>query len=350
MKKLVLIFIFTTLAFLANAHVDPDVLSLELKKELNFNYSIKNENLVVLENKFGNVRVKFGSAKMLRIEADIIVNASNKTLADQVMEQIKIVSNSDGNEIRTQTILNNLERQSHKDPKVKFEINYLITMPSNMALELSNSFGEVILPTFSAPLTLNLNFCNLSADNVTNADSKMRLNYGQANFGKLSGTDVKANFTTFSADELKNVLFVDNHSELKAKILEDVKGTFNYSHGVFDNVKEGLKLKLNYAQNLKLEHIDENIKNLEIISNFSDVALPLSKKFNGSFSIKTLNGTFFIDPDMLINFQKNTRTDNAKSGKTPTSANVYQGSIGKITNGPVKILIISNYGDVKIND
>jgi hypothetical protein len=350
MKKILLIFPLLIVFLVANAHENPEVLSLEIKKEFNFNYSIKNENLVVLNNKFGNVTVKFGQAKMLRIETEIIVNAINKNLAEQVMEQIKIVSNREGNSIKTETVLSNLERLSNKDPKVKFTINYLIIMPSNMALELSNSFGEVRLPPFSAPLNLNLNFCNLMADNVSNVESKLQLNYGQASLGNLNGTDIKSNFTLFSADEIKNVIFVDNHSELKAKILEDVKGTFNYSHGVFDNVKEALKLKLNYTQDLKLVKIDENIKNLEIISNFSDIALPLSKKFNGAFTIKTVNGTFFIDPDMLINFQKNTRTDNKKAGKAASQANIYEGNIGKTTNGAVKIMVISNFGDVKIND
>ena len=349
MKTLQILCVLMLGMFASNAKHE-ETLTIELQKDFNFSYIITNENLLHLNNKFGNIKVKFGSSKLLKIEARIIVRAINNDLANKILSQIKVESAKTGNSIKAETVFNNMAHYSNRDQHVKYEINYEITMPTNMGLDLINKFGDVYLPSFSAPLTLNLDFCKLFADDVSNANSSMKISYGQATVGKLTGTDIRSNFTNFKAEELKNVMFVDNYSELKAKILNDVEGKFNYSHGVFDQVKEGLKLKLNYSNNIKMINIDEQIKNLEIISNFSNVILPLSKNFNGAFSIKTVNGSFMIDPAFLINYQKNTEQDNSKNNKSYSPSNTYEGKIGKKPSSNVKIIIISNYGDVKIND
>ncbi len=346
------IFIFLVFGFLPlMAKEEPKaVLAIELQKDFNFSYSVNEENLLKITNKFGQINVKLGSPKFVKIESRILVKAVNKELADKILSQIHVESSKSANIIKAETIFKNLVNYSNKDQNVKFEINYEITMPANMALDLNNKFGDVHLPTFKAPLTLNLDFCKLYADDVSNASSTMKLSYGQAIVGKLTGTDIRSSFTNFKAEELKNVIFVDNYSELKAKVLNDVEGKFNYSHGVFDQVKESLKLKLNYADNIKLMNIDEQIKNLEITSNFSNINLPLSKNFNGGFSIRTMHGSFMIDPAFFINYQKNTKEDNSKSGKAISVSNIYEGKIGKNNNSNIKIIVISNYGDVKIND
>jgi hypothetical protein len=351
MKNILFISLFSCIFLEAKAFEDPEVLTLEIKKNYSFNYATLPGSSLEINNKFGNVTVQFGPARAIHVEVDIIVNAVNKSLAEMVMDQINIEGSKSSSVVKIQTVLEDLERLTRRDTKVKYEINYTVTMPANMPLTLSNSFGKVIIPAFSAPLSLNLNHCNLIADDVLHSSSKLNLNYGKAQMQVLNGTDIVANYTSFSAQEMKHVFIVDHHSDLKAKIIEDMKGTLNYSSGVFDMVKDGLKLKLNYTKNFKLEQIDSQIKNVEIVSNFSDIALPLSKTFNGGFNIKTLNGTFFIDPDMLIKFQKNTQTDNTRSGKPQAALNVYQGNIGKNSNDNLpKIIVISNYGDVKIKD
>ncbi len=351
MKHIYFLCLFVMGFLPAKANPNPEyILPIELEKNFNFSYALNDENLLQINNKFGTIRVKMGVAKSLKIETNIVVKAVNKELAEKILSKISVISSKIPKGINAETIFKNMDENTNKDQNVKFEINYTVTMPATMGLDLTNKFGDVYLPPFTAPLNLNLSFCKLYAADVTHAQSSMKISYGQATVGKLLGTDIHSNFTNFNAEELRNVVFTDNYSELKAKILNDVKGTFNYSHGVFGNVKEGLKLKLNYSDDIKLVKIDEHIKNLEITTNFSDLELPLSKNFNGSFSIRTVNGSFMIDPAFLINYQKNTKTDNAKSGRRYSKSNVYEGNIGKTVNSNVKIIVISNFGDVKIND
>ncbi|MCP9756197.1 hypothetical protein EGI26_13625 [Lacihabitans sp. CCS-44] len=333
---------------LAQAHESPLI---EKRKEFNFNYSAGGVEKLEIANQFGDVKVYFNNQKTITVTVQVTANAPTNGQLDEFIESINVNGQKNGEIVKVYTSIRkeNYNMNSwNKDKNSSFKIDYSVYIPKNLELVISNSFGEVNLPDFSAPLTLNLNYCTLQAAKISNPDSKINLNYGVANIKALLGGDINSNFTAVNMGEMRNVNMKNNHGSLKAKYLEDIEGVMNYSGGVFGNIKEAVKLNVNFSKNFTIENIDEKVKKLEIFSNYSNIDLPISEKFNGVFDVKTSHGTFYVDPALMVHFFKNSETDGKKSGYKPKISNSYQGKIGTTTNTDTKILIISNFGDVKI--
>lgn len=332
----------------ADAHESPLI---EKRKEFNFNYSSTGIERLEIVNQFGDVKVYFSNQKSISINVQVTANAPTSGQLEEFIESINVSGTRNHDLIK---VFTSIKKQNYnmnswnKDKKSSFKIDYDIYIPKNLELVISNSFGEVVLPDFSAPLTLNLNYCTLQAAKISNPYSKINLNYGIANIKALHGGDINSNFTAVNMGEMRNVNMKNNHGSLKAKYLEDIEGVMNYSGGVFGNIKEAVKLNVNFSKNFTIENIDEKVKKLEIFSNYSNIDLPISQKFNGVFDIKTSNGSFWVDPALMVHFFKNSEADGKKNGFKPKTSNSYQGKIGTTTNTETKILIISNFGDVKI--
>ena len=102
---------------------------------------------------------------------------------------------------------------------------------------------------------------------------------------------------------------------------------------------------MNYTDDFEIKNIKESIKNLEIQSNFSDLKLPVGHGFNGNFDIKTTHGSLSIRPDLPVRFSRNT-SDEKRNTSNPIKT--YQGKLGTSNTSKSKIIVISNYGDIKI--
>ncbi len=331
----------------ALAH-DPEVNLIEKKKTFNFNFNTESDDKLELSNQFGDIKIIHWKNNQVKATVQVMANAPSNSSLDAFLETVDVSGTKSGDVIRISTIISKESlsfKTVHKDKNTNLRIDYTVFMPENMELKLNNSFGSVILPEFSSPLHLNLNYCTLTAPNIRNLENNINLNYGTANINSMNGGNLNSNFTNLNLGNLKNVNLKNNNGRFKARNLEDIEGILNYSQGVLGTIKDAVKLKLNYTNDLVIEKIDENLKSLEILSNYSDVDLPISLKTNVEFNIKTNHGSFLVDPALLVRFIKNTETQSKNRSKI---SNSYQGQIGKSNNPNAKITVISNFGDVKI--
>ena len=347
MKALFTTFLFISSLSLAYAGEIPLI---EKRKDYNFNFSAGGVEKIEIDNQFGDVTVQFVNQKNITISVTVKANAPSNHLLEDYIESIQINGNRDGEKVKVATSIRkgSFNMNSwNKDKNANFKIDYEVFMPKNIALKVNDSFGTVTIPEFTAPIALNLNYCTLNVESISNQNSKINLNYGSANIKSLTGGDLASNFTAINLGEARNINMNNNNGSIKAKYLEDIEGILNYSGGVLGNIKDAVKLKINYTNNLRIEKIDDKLKNLQIFSNYSNIDLPISEKFNGNFDIKTNFGSFWIDPNLITHFLKNSATDKKQSG-TKSPINTYQGKIGKQTSSDSKIIVISNFGDVKI--
>lgn len=336
-------------AFCSDAKAnDPEINLIEKKKSYNFSFNVDSEDKLEISNQYGDVRILHWKNNQVKASVSVIANAPSNSEIDNFLETVNVNGNKAGNQIKIVTQINrdNLGfKRISKDKFTNLRIDYIVYMPENMELVLNNSFGTVVLPEFSAPINLNLNYCTLTAPNIRNQENKVNLNFGTANITSMIGGILNSNFTNLNLGNLKNVNLKNNNGNFKARHLEDIDGILNYSQGVLGTIKDAVKLKLNYTNDLVIEKIDENLKSLEIFSNYSDVDLPVNLKTNAEFNIKTNNGSFFVDPNIIIKFIKNSETQQKNKSRV---SNYYQGQIGKSNNPNSKITVISNFGDVKI--
>jgi hypothetical protein len=351
MKKY-LVLLFICIAFAPSFANENN--TIERKKELKYVYNVNSGDKLNIRNQFGDVKIVFWNQKSVKANISITTNAPKDEQAEKFINAITVNSTKDDGEIFLITeigksLSTNSYSSDKKESETNFKIDYLVYMPENMELTLNNAFGSVFLPSFTAGLNLNLNYCKLFADNVSNQTTKINLNFGTADIKNIDGGSLNSNFTKVSLGNAKNVIMHNNHGNLKAKSLEDIQGVINYTEGFLGSIKDAVNLKLNYTNKLIIGNIDDKIKLLEIFSNFSNINLPIDQGFNCNFDVKTTHGKLRIDPAIKVFFTKNSETDKQNSGKPKVNiVNVYQGTIGK-TQSNAKIIVVTNYGSVVVD-
>jgi hypothetical protein len=338
--KYLIISSFMLIGFGAMAHPEGIPLTVELKKELRFKHAVNPSNSLSISNSFGDVNVKIGSSEQLNVEVKIRVNAINNELAEKILQKINVLKTLQNQEIAIKTVLEELGKYANQDPNVKFEINYLVVLPAYMPLKINNKFGTVNLPTMKAPLTLNLDNCQLAGNHILNEKSNLNFNFVKADVQNLIGANLNANYAKIKMGNLKNVKIVDHHSVISAQTAENLEGIFNYTKGVIDKISDKAKMEFNYSTDLKLEAIDEDMESINITSNYSDIDLPIS---NCDFDIKTLNGKLYVAPQKQVFFNK-------RPANVNKNIHIYSGQVGDSKSQKTKIIVISNNGDVKLDD
>ncbi len=350
MKRSILFFLLIANTFLYPVF-SKEIALIEKKKEYNLSNSFKSSGVLHVNNQFGDVKIVFWNQKQVQAKVTVTANAPSLDLVENFLNSVNVTSDKIEDDVffKTEIKRNEMSKSNwQRGKETNFRINYVVYMPNDAELDLTNSFGTVIIPHFDAPLSLNLSYCDLQADDIINTGSNLNLNFGSANIKSMNGGNFNANYTNVALGDAKNIRINNNHGNFRVKTLSDIAGVLNYSEGVLGSITEGVKLKLNYTNKLVIGEINDKIKNLELLVNYSDINLPVSETFSGNFDIKTTHGSFKINSDLLVKYLRNSESEviNPKNQKINIS-NFYQGKIGKNA-GNSKIVIISNYGDVKI--
>jgi hypothetical protein len=359
MKKLII----WLLLFSASGSLSPllaseqaEITMLEKRKQLSYSYTITSRDRINIDNQFGDVRVKFWNKNVVKVDITIIANSPSEEKASSFLNLVSVSNNKESGNVIFKTNINpsyskfKLSNALSKDKskETNLRIDYVVYMPQENELNLNNSFGDVYLPEFSSVLNLNQSYGVLYADNISNGLSKVSVNFGKANIHSMNGGDLRSNYASLNIDNASNLILNNNHGNLNIRQITDIQGILNYSEGIIGTIKEAVKLKLNYSDDLKITKIDDKVKDVEIKCNYTTIDLPFGENFNADFDIKMTNSDLKINNERTVRFVKNTEQDAKKAGKVvQRMSNNYVGKIGTKTSD-ARIIIVSNYGDVKI--
>jgi hypothetical protein len=320
--------------------------SVEQFKTYTFTHKANLNDAVKVNNTFGNVRVVLWDKNWVQAQAVVTAIAPDVNLVQHFLKNVEIVSFRQNEQIVFQTQIggeNSLNK--NRSNATNLSVDYLITMPEGIAIQIDNSFGEVFLPNFTAPITLNLNYCTLMADGISNKASKLNLNFGSASIKSMTGGDFNSNFANINMGDAKNIHLKNSHGNLKVKTLSGVEGVLNYSNGFLENLKEAINLQINFTNDITFGQINEHIKNFTIKANYADLILPFSEKYQGAFDIKMAHGKLSVAQNRHVRFSKNTEQGDIK----PKNNHHYQGTIGDNSTHSNKVIqVVSNFGNVRI--
>lgn len=326
---------------------------IEKQKKVTISYALKPSDKVNINNQFGDVKMKLWQENSIKVEVVITANAPTEARAIEFLRMVEIANNYVNHEVSFKTILNkqnsaysnNLNWTSKLEDKNQLRVDYLVYLPKNHALTIDNSFGDIYLPSMESAVRLKQNHGTLFAENITNDDSNVEINYGKAFIKSMHGGDLKAEYSALHLNEANKTRLENRSGRLQVKDLIDVEGILSYSTGILENIKEAANFKIDFSNGLRLGNIDENVKVVEIDCNYSSLDLPINAANEFDFDVKTVNGNVVFPENREVRFSRNSDTEN----KTKTSApkSFYSGSMGDSKN-KTKIIINSRYGNVKI--
>lgn len=340
MKRLffILIALYSTSALAS----EPDAEGwIEKVKTYNLTFDSKGMTQVNIVNQYGNVRVIHWDKKQVKADVSIKANAPSNAQTEAYLNSVEVKGVAKNGILNLYTVVANNTLGQNTNRKITYlTVTYTVYMPKDIKLNIDNKFGDIILPAFSAPLQVNLQHGTLKSPAICNVNSTVDLKFSTAQIRDLVGATLKAVNSTVNLHKAQNVDIKSEKGFFAAEILENIKAELNYTKTSLNGLGQDIELDLRFINDLKLGSFSNDLKQLIINTNYSDVQLPAS---NAVLNIQTTNGQFYIGQGVDAKIKKDVKASTANT-------KVFDAVIGEDDTPKRVITIKANNGDVKIKN
>ena len=321
----------------------------EYEKSIKKSYEVnKNANLI-LKNKFGEIRCEIWDKNIIAIDVQIIVEARNEQKAQDIFDKIDIKFSGEKSFVEAITHMESLKNYTQE-----FSINYKVSFPETINLDLVNKFGDTYLPDIYGPSKISISYGDLFAEGLLNENNNLKVAYGNANIDKIKKADIEFSYSEISIDEIEIAEIDSKFSDLSIDKISKLDLVTQYDDieidrldlvivdSQFSDIEIGkttqlAEIDIQYGE-CSIESLDNGFDKLNIISSFSDVKIGIENNACFSISAKLKFGD--------LRFPEN-QSNIWKFIERPTSKEI-EGVVGSEKNPSSSIVIDSKNGDVKL--
>ncbi len=352
-KKLLLL----TVAFsISQTIVAQETISKTIKKNL----SINADGTFYLNNKYGNVEIKGWDEDHLDIIMTVKVFDKKEDEALKLLECIQTEIKIVGDMIYvTSEVLeksgNTISRYFNKVNPIKLDknsvqIDYTISIPKNISIDINNKFGDVIIDNFEGKLnailqhgdmwinnninnaTVNLKFGKLKAKDITNAF--IELKNAELDLKSSELIEVKSSGSVIEINKIMKLNLISNKDKIVVNRVDKIEGDVKFSDIRIGTLVDMVDLSMKITD-FSIMHIENSNTYINIDQESSDININISGtefKFRAYLTegVLKIPKTFNNIETKMIDKGKRLREIGATFGKNPTgklSVSGYRGTI-----------------------
>ncbi len=290
-------------------------------------YTVDATTKLDINNRYGKVTVNTWSKNEFKVDVQIQVTADKADDTRKFIDKISIADSKQGQIVSFKTNIDSKpDLFGSKTSSRKIEINYVIYMPAQNALNVTNKYGSVELPDLDGKLVINCAYGDLQAKSLSNPGNQIKVSYGNARIGSLKATDLDISYGS---------LVLGSVDKLNA----DVK----YSSAKIGTISTSGVINVKYGSGIQISSLDENMKNLVVDAKYSSIKLGLDDNADADFDVTVHYGSFNYG-NHTVNILKSENSE--KKGFNPTKnfrGHVGKGNVAKVIN------INSSYSSVKFD-
>lgn len=305
----------------------------EKSKILIKNYSVNADDKLVINNQYGNIRVNTWYKNEIKVEILIKAFESNEGKAQDILDGVSVSELKQGNTVSLKTNINRArsgggwwgtKKSNGNVERRGVQINYTISMPSKIALDITNEHGSVFLPSLTGVVTVNASYGSFSAEKLSNASNRIKVAYGSASIESLRAGSLQISYGGLS---LGSADILDANVSYSSAKIGKLSGTGDVS--------------LKYCGRFKIDEIDRGVKKLNVEAEYSSVSLGFDEAASFNFDVTVSYNNFKYTSDKMG--VTSTSPDEKSKGFQPTKN--YKGMIGK--GSDAKVTVNSRYGPVQ---
>jgi hypothetical protein len=256
----------------------------EKTKSYTKSYPVDGRDKLQISNSFGKITINTWAKNEVKVDVQMKAYANEEEDAQKLLDNISITDSKESDVISFKT---NIERTSNsssytrgtwfssgKSHTRKSEINYTVYMPAKNQLQISNTYGNVILPEFAGKVAMKITYGTLTAQQLT--DPNIKIVYGDAKINGITEGDVSITYGN---------LFLGTGDKLKAKV--------TYGGMTIDRLKSYGDLAAVYGDGIKIGELDKNCKTVNVKAVYTNVNLGVKSDYD--FDVTTTSGSFNYD-------------------------------------------------------
>lgn len=325
-------------------------LSDEVKKEINRSFQAVGGDMLAVDNRFGNITIEHWNRNEVKIQVKIESKANSLKLAQQNMDKISVEIDKSGNRISAVTSMN-IQNQNN-DTRVR--VDYVILLPSSLALDLRQEFGNITLPdghkgkctfgvkfgklsgeSLSAPVSINSQFSDVSLGNLTSVSLDAK-HCGEVLLGNLGTLHAEIQFSNLKTGSIESFNLEEKHSD--AFLESVVTGTINSQHSKLKIglVQTSLSVETLSHGNLEIKELHSKFRSLNANASFGGVTIYMRPQT--SFSLDA--SASFGQIDLQDVFKQRNRDYVKENNKQWLKADINNGGSKIVFNGSFSTIAI----------
>lgn len=302
------------------------------KKEISKSFDVSLSDLLMTDNRYGNTTITHWNKKEVSIRVEIEAKANSAETAQAIIDRIQIELKKTGNTVSAVTSLKSQNKIWNNGDNQRFTINYFISMPSKLAINLSQKYGNINLPdknegkstievkygnlnagSFTQPLNLEVKYGNVDINDVTKAN--IDLGYcGNTSIGNAELLNVDSKYSNMEIKSCKQLNLQNKYGNVSIKSLDKGYMEIKYSEATVDNVKMELNVDELAYSTLKIKELSADFRNINVDARYGNlnINIPSNASFKvsaenmkyGNHNVKGLNVTDSSTEDKVNHYYK----------------------------------------------
>ncbi|HEY0680112.1 MAG TPA: hypothetical protein VGD17_17630 [Chitinophagaceae bacterium] len=280
-------------------------------------YNASGSDKLTISNQFGKVVVHTWARNEVKVDVKIEVSSTLKDQADEMFEKIDVSHGKDGNNIYFKTTMDknkdknkdkseNKQRGTHSN---SINIDYEISMPAGLTLDLDNKFGKTTLPDLQGKVDIEQQFGDLEAGKLS-SPGKVIVKFGSATIESVNGGSYDFQFVSNTA--------------------------------VIKNATGDIKVKTQHCKSNGVVIHAANTSSVDVDAQHSDVSVVVPKDMSAQYSVETHFGSFKNSSSFTIKKEGDEDDDKHRGPKFNSS---WKGTSGQ---GKTRIMLDGNFTDFYI--
>lgn len=253
--------------------------------------------VVSVNNKYGSVVVATWDKDSVKISVTRRVSEKSRERLKRMVESIDIRFREGTGQVWAETVVGSKHTTFIQDVKEagnfssatpRTRIDYKIMVPANVSVEITNKYGDVVLPSLSGNVKIDLANGNLQARDFKGL-AEMNLAFGSAEIRSIQQGRVFLNFVNFVCDATEKLTLEGRSSEIRIReagqlkinsrrdrlslgSIGELEATTYFSNLSCQKLSGFVRLNLTYGR-LEQLNIARDFKGCEIVSQTCDVNL-----------------------------------------------------------------------------
>jgi len=311
------------------------------KKEISKSFSVSaNDNLSV-ENRYGDITITHWNNKEVNIRVVISADARTDSRVEELIDRIQISMDKSGRTVSASTSLRSSTNSGNNE---RFKIDYYISMPSKMSVNISHRYGNINLPdrnegemnleirygnitagSFEAPLSLTSRYGNVSIRDVTKADfdlsycEDMKMRNGE----KVS---IHSRYSNLKVNDVADLSIEARYKNIEIGRVETLYLETRYTNSNIEYIGRSADISTLDYGTLKVKELSSGFKSFSVETRYGNVQIGLSPSARFDVSAENMKYADYSIRD----FEESTDKDN--SGRKSYYSRINKGDKSRLIN------------------
>ena len=327
-KTLVLTTIFFLLSVSARAIE-------EVKRTISKEFSVSADDEIIVINKYGNLTIAEWEKNKVSFIVEITGRGEKTQIAQKMADRVSVDFNKKNKNISAETIFQEIKFNCNNCGTT---VNYTINVPTDVYLNLTNKYGNIVLSKTNRSFRCNLKSGTLTATRLSGESNSADVKYGNLTLEKVGTLKFTSGYSNNKIGSANKINLVSKYDSFKIRSLGKLNMTSDYSKFDIGELKESFIAPAIRYGKVKIEKIAAGFNEINIGASYTPIHLGITSRHN--FQAKLYNRYGDIKTNGLTFHHVNFDDEKDRYAKNITA------TVGISSSPEAKITISNRYADI----